>query len=138
MPQAHQQPNVFVVDDEEVIALTLTMILRLQGGFNARSFTKPLEALEAARSEAPDLLISDVMMPRLSGIDLAIRVREYCPECKVLLFSGQAATFKMLQDARKNGNDFEVLLKPVHPADLLARIRNLTEPMSCLNLAEER
>lgn len=138
MLQTRQQPNVFVVDDEEIIALTVTMILRLQGGFNARSFTRPLEALEAARTESPDLLISDVMMPLLSGIDLAIKVREHCPDCKVLLFSGQAATFKLLQDARKNGNDFEVLLKPVHPADLLARIRNLTEPMSCLDLAEER
>lgn len=138
MPQARQQPYVYVVDDEEVIAQTLTTILRLQGSFNARSFTRPLEALEAARSESPDLLISDVMMPQLSGIDLAIKVREHCPDCKVLLFSGQAATFKLLQEARKDGNDFEILLKPVHPADLLARIRNLTDPMACLNLAEER
>jgi DNA-binding NtrC family response regulator len=138
MPQARQQSYVFVVDDEEVIAQTLTTILRLQGRFNARSFTRPLEALEAARSESPDLLISDVMMPLLSGIDLAIKVREHCPDCKVLLFSGQAASFKLLQTAGRDGNDFEILLKPVHPADLLARIRNLTDPMACLNLAEER
>ncbi|MGD0911214.1 MAG: response regulator [Terracidiphilus sp.] len=128
MPEARQQPYVFVVDDEEVIASTLTMILRLQGGFRARAFTLPLDALEATRSESPDLLISDVVMPLLSGIDLAIQVRANCPNCKVLLFSGQASTLHLLEAARQNGHDFEVLLKPVHPADLLIKIRDLTEP----------
>ena len=104
------------------------MILRLQGGFRARAFTLPLDALEATRSESPDLLISDVVMPLLSGIDLAIQVRANCPNCKVLLFSGQASTLHLLEAARQNGHDFEVLLKPVHPADLLIKIRDLTEP----------
>jgi DNA-binding NtrC family response regulator len=66
-------------------------------------------------------------MPLLSGIDLAIQVREHCPECKVLLFSGQAATASVLETARAEGYKFELLLKPVHPSDLLIRIRNLTE-----------
>lgn len=125
--QTGKQPRVLVVDDEDVIASTLAMILRLQGGFNARSFTNPVDALEAARLDPPDLLISDVVMPQLSGIELAIQVREHCPDCKVLLFSGQAATADMLEAARAKGHDFEILLKPVHPSDLLARIRNLTE-----------
>lgn len=127
MSQTHQQPRVFVVDDEDVIASTLAMILRNQGGFHARSFTNPFDALEAARLDAPDLLISDVVMPLLSGIDLAIQVREHCPECKVLLFSGQASTASMLEAASAEGYNFELLLKPVHPSDLLIKIRNLTE-----------
>jgi DNA-binding NtrC family response regulator len=126
MPESRQQPYVFVVDDEEVIASTLTMILRLQGGFRARAFSKPLEALEAARLESPDLLISDVVMPLLSGIELAIKVKELCPDCKILLFSGQASTAHLLEAAQANGYNFDLLLKPVHPADLLIRIRDLT------------
>ncbi len=129
MPQPRRQPYVFVVDDEEVIASTLRIIL-LQGGFRARSFCKPLEALEAALLEAPDLLITDVVMPVLSGVELAIQVREHCPGCKVLLFSGKAATAYLLETARASGHDFELISKPVHPADLLAKIRNLTEPIS--------
>ena len=135
--EPRKQPRVFVVDDEDIIASTLAMILRLQGGFHARSFTKPLDALEAARLEAPDLLISDGVMPLLSGIELAIQVRERCPDCKVLLFSGQAATTNMLETARANGYDFELLLKPVHPSDLLTKIRNLTQPISPLQSAKE-
>ena len=136
MPQTCQQPYAFVVDDEEVIASTLGMIL-LQSGFHARSFTKPLEALEAARLEGPDLLISDVVMPLLSGIELAIQVRKHCPDCKVLLFSGQAATVHMLETARASGYDFDLLSKPVHPADLLAKIRSLTETIPSRPPAEE-
>ena len=122
-PPNHNAHRVFVVDDERVIASTLAMILCHQG-FDATPFTAPLEALKAARSNAPDLLISDVVMPELSGVDLAIQVKEQCPDCRVLLFSGQAATANLLKDARAAGHDFELLTKPVHPADLLARIQS--------------
>jgi len=126
MSPVRNLPRVFVVDDEAVIATTLGMILSQQG-FDAHPFNLPLEALRAAREEAPDLLISDVMMPLLSGIELAIQMREHCPDCKVLLFSGQAATSHLLEDARASGHDFEVLSKPVHPGDLLKKIRTVIE-----------
>ena len=125
MPEPGKLPRVFVVDDEEVIATSLAIILR-QMGFETKPFTDPLEALEASDAETPDLLISDVVMPGLSGIDLAIQLKERCPNCKVLLFSGQAATAGMLDDARAKGHDFELLLKPVHPKDLLREIRKVT------------
>ena len=119
--------RVFVVDDEDVIASSLAMILRFQGGLHATSFTNPVSALQAAQSQAPDLLITDVVMPQMSGIDLAIQLRKLHPDCKVLLFSGQAATADLLEVARAAGYTFELLLKPMHPADLLARIQALIE-----------
>jgi DNA-binding NtrC family response regulator len=121
-----KQLRIFVVDDEDVIASSLAMILRFQGGFHATSFTDPLKALQAVHAEVPDLLITDVVMPQMSGIDLAIQLSDICPDCKVLLFSGQAATADLLEAARSSGYKFELLLKPVHPADLLASIRALT------------
>jgi DNA-binding NtrC family response regulator len=127
MPQSPKLLRVFVVDDEDVIASSLAMILRFQGGFHATSFTDPLMALQSAHAEAPDLLISDVIMPQMSGIDLAIQMRDIRPDCKVLLFSGQAATADLLEAARDKGYTFELLSKPVHPADLLASIRTLTD-----------
>ena len=126
MPESLSQHRVFVVDDERIISSTLATILTLQG-FDATAYTLPLEALKAARCKAPDLLISDVMMPLLSGIDLSIQVQESCPACKVLLFSGQATTMDLLETARTNGHAFELLTKPVHPTDLLKKVRQVLQ-----------
>jgi CheY-like chemotaxis protein len=114
----------FVVDDEDVIASTLELIL-LSRGFAVRSFVDPIDAAEAARSIKPDFLLTDVMMPRLNGIELAIRVKEINPDCSVLLFSGQAATSDLLAKAGEQGHRFDILAKPVHPLDLLSKIAEL-------------
>ena len=114
-------PRVFVVDDEHVIASTLAAILKLHG-YSATFFTSPREALAAARSKAPDLLISDVAMPGVTGIDLAIQMKAQYPECKILLFSGQSATRDLLEDARSQGHNFQLLEKPVHPSTMLSKI----------------
>jgi DNA-binding response OmpR family regulator len=119
----HQRAlRIFVVDDERVIAETLAIILRANG-YAATAFTDPMEALRCARQDAPDLLISDVMMPQLSGVDLAILLRELCPRCGVLLFSGQAYTDDLLAEARMQGHCFELLCKPVHPVEIIRRVR---------------
>jgi DNA-binding NtrC family response regulator len=122
MSPDRSQARVFVVDDESVIASTLGMILSGQG-FDAHAFHLPNEALRVSRDMAPDLLITDVVMPELSGIDLAIQTRELYPNCKVLLFSGQPAITGMLEAARASGHNFEVLAKPIHPGELLEKIR---------------
>jgi DNA-binding NtrC family response regulator len=113
---------VFVVDDEPVIAKTLAIILD-HAGFDAFAFEQPEKAIAASRRNPPDLLISDVMMPGMTGVELAIHFRETYPQCRVLLFSGQAATADLLEEARGKGYAFDLLSKPVHPADLLAKLR---------------
>jgi CheY-like chemotaxis protein len=112
---------VYIVDDEPVIATTLAAILNRRG-FEALAFTNPLDALKSIETRRADALISDVMMPEMNGIELAIRVRASLPSCRIVLFSGQAATSDMLEEARRDGYDFTLLLKPVHPSDLLAAI----------------
>src|ERR1700721_391616 len=64
---------IYVVDDEKIIAVTIAAILK-KTGFQVLAFTSPTEALESARVNAPDLLLTDVVMPQLSGIDLAIQL----------------------------------------------------------------
>ena len=126
MAQSEEKSRIFVVDDELIIASTLATILRMNG-FDALSFTHPQEALHAAREKAPDLLIADVIMPGISGFDLAILILKISPACRVLLFSGQAATANLLEAARERGHHFEVLAKPIHPAEFLLKIKAVTE-----------
>jgi CheY-like chemotaxis protein len=114
--------RVLVVDDEQVIADTLAKILDLNG-YEASAVYTGTAAVEDARSLQPDLIISDVIMPDMDGIQAAIRIRSFLPNCKILLFSGQAATADLLENARAQGHEFEILGKPVHPSDLLAKLR---------------
>jgi DNA-binding response OmpR family regulator len=123
MSETQVKPKVLVADDERVIADTLAIILN-QSGFEATAVYTGEKAVEMARTLKPDMLISDVIMTDLNGIDAAIRIRELLPSCKILLFSGQAATADLLDRARGQGHEFEILAKPVHPQDLLARLRS--------------
>lgn len=122
METKNTKPKVLVVDDERVIADTLAIILN-KAGFDASAVYTGNGAVERARSDRPDLIISDVIMPDMNGIEAAINIREFLPACKILLFSGQAATADLLESARAKGHDFEILAKPVHPQDLLAKLR---------------
>ena len=116
------KPKVLVADDERVIADTLAMILN-QSGFEARAVYSGEKAFDLATTFQPDMLISDVIMADLNGIEAAIRIRALLPRIKILLFSGQAATADLLEKARTRGYEFEILAKPVHPQDLLNRLR---------------
>jgi CheY-like chemotaxis protein len=118
-----RKPRVLVVDDEQVIADTLAKILDLNG-YDASAVYTGTAAVESARQLQPDLIISDVIMPDMNGIEAAIRIRGFLPGCKILLFSGQAATADLLENARSQGHEFEILAKPVHPADLLAKLKS--------------
>ena len=118
-----KKPKVLVVDDERVIADTLAIILN-QHGYEASAAYTGTGAVEQARQLSPDLVISDVVMPDMNGIEAAILIREFLPSCKILLFSGQAATADLLENARAHGHEFEILAKPVHPQDLLAKLRS--------------
>jgi CheY-like chemotaxis protein len=116
------KPRVLVVDDERVIADTLSIILN-KNGFDASAVYSGTAAVNRAQELQPELVISDVIMDDMNGIEAAIRIRELLPRCKILLFSGQAATADLLEKARKEGHEFEILAKPVHPQDLLAKLK---------------
>jgi len=119
--RAAYRPVVLVVDDESVIAETLSEILS-RNGYTAMTAYDANSALEIALLTPPELLVTDVVLPGMSGIELAITIRRIFPDCNVLLFSGQASTEDLLSAARRQGHQFTLLTKPVHPIDLLARV----------------
>jgi DNA-binding NtrC family response regulator len=119
---AKSKPVVLVADDERVIADTLAIILN-QCGFSAHAAYDGVSALELAKEIIPEMVISDVVMPKMTGIGLAKAVIELFPGCKVLLFSGHAATSDLLRKAEQDGYNFTMLFKPIHPADILRRAR---------------
>ena len=123
MPDTSAKPKVLVADDEKVIADTLALILN-QGGFDAKAVYTSEKALEEASSFRPDMLISDVLMTDLNGVDAAIKMRAMLPEIRVFLLSGQTATAEMVAKSQARDLGFEILVKPVHPKDLLIKLKS--------------
>jgi DNA-binding response OmpR family regulator len=122
MPDTPAKPKILIADDERVIADTLAAILN-QCGFEARAVYTTAKAVEEAPHFKPDLLITDVMMAGLNGIEAAIRMKAQLPKLQVFLLSGQPATAELLERYNAAGYGFEILAKPLHPRDLMNRLR---------------
>jgi len=114
--------RILVVDDEALIADTLVQILN-RNGFIAEAAYSGTQAIEIARRTLPEMVLSDVLMPIIDGVEAAIQIREFLPETRIVLFSGQAATVEILARARQRGHDFELLPKPIHPTQLIKHLR---------------
>jgi FixJ family two-component response regulator len=117
-------PRVFVVDDEEDIAKMIAVVLQMNK-FDAIAYSEPLKALEDADATPPEYLVSDITMPGLNGIDLAIAMQDKVQSCKVLLFTGDVAAPALVEEANKAGHHFALLMKPVHPMALVGALASL-------------
>ena len=111
--------RVLVVDDERNIADSLVLILRAKQ-YQARAVYSAEEAMVAAEIFKPHAVISDVIMGKATGIDLALYLEAQEPGCKVLLISGNSIGLGLVQDALRRGYFHTILTKPVHPEQILA------------------
>ncbi len=121
MSEDSYKSRILIVDDERNIADTLAMVFQIKGHesmavYNAESAVEAIETFE------PDVVLSDVIMGKMTGVDLAIYLSRARPECKVILFSGQTATANLLSEANRKGHDFRLLAKPIHPEQLLKEL----------------
>src|SRR5262245_56366513 len=95
--------SILIVDDEPLIADTLALILR-HAWFDPSVAYNGGTALEIARRTRPDVVLSDVILPGMSGLDLVLQIRKLLPGVRLLLFSGQAVTAEMLE-AKEGGQE---------------------------------
>jgi CheY-like chemotaxis protein len=113
--------RVVVVDDEVAIASSLKALLNL-AGFDAHAMFNGQELVDSLETLRPDVLITDLDMPGITGIEAAIITRSKFPNCKILLFSAQSANSSLLVKAQEQGYEFDLLGKPLHLTDLLAKL----------------
>jgi CheY-like chemotaxis protein len=114
--------RVLVVDDEIRVADTTAEVLQTSG-FDAMPAYSAQSALELAATFRPDCLLSDVVMSGMSGVELAMAFRQRHPSSRVVLISGQVGVSDILDEAARQGLQFEVLAKPIHPRKLIDKLR---------------
>ena len=119
--RGENRPVVLVVDDERIVADTIADILQ-RSGFCATAEYRADTALQFAAVIPPDLVIIDILLPGMNGIDLAVIMEKEYPDCRVLLLTADPATEEMVDKVRREGHNFPVLMKPLYPGDLLFAI----------------
>lgn len=116
--------RILIVDDEQIIRESLTFILRKEG-YEVEEAANGLDALKRHEAKAFDIIITDIEMPELRGIDLLERVTQRSPQTLVMIITAFASIETAIQALRKGAYDY--LLKPVEFDDLLHRVRKLVE-----------
>lgn len=116
--------HILVVDDE-IGALTLIGIMLERGGFSVLKAKDATSALAVLDQNTPDMIILDVMMPGMDGIELCkvIRDRSETTETPVLILSARGDAESVMRGMEAGANDY--LPKPILHHDLVAKVRNM-------------
>jgi two-component system OmpR family response regulator len=114
--------NVLVVDDEAVLAEMVSMALRYEG-WNIATASDGSAAIAAARAQRPDVVVLDVMLPDMSGLDVLHKLREEHPQLPVLLLTAKDAVEDRIAGLTAGGDDY--VTKPFSIEEVVLRLRAL-------------
>jgi two-component system OmpR family response regulator len=114
--------NVLVVDDEAVLAEMVSMALRYEG-WNISTAGDGSSAIAAARAHRPDVVVLDVMLPDMSGLDVLHKLREENPQLPVLLLTAKDAVEDRIAGLTAGGDDY--VTKPFSIEEVVLRLRAL-------------
>ncbi len=114
-------PRVLVVDDEEELVSALVERLNLRG-FRARGAATGAEALESLERDPCDVVLLDVKMPGLGGLEVIRRIKEHRPGLEVILLTGHGSPASAEKGLEAGA--YEYLMKPVKIEDLVRVLRS--------------
>ncbi len=114
--------NVLVVDDEAVLAEMVSMALRYEG-WNISTAGDGSSAIASARAQRPDVVVLDVMLPDMSGLDVLHKLREENPQLPVLLLTAKDAVEDRIAGLTAGGDDY--VTKPFSIEEVVLRLRAL-------------
>ena len=129
--------KVLIVDDDDQISQLMTVILQTEGIYNLKVEESGETALEAIEKWLPDLILLDVNMPGISGLEVLSLVKKREEYVGVILVSGNSGTEDVIKGLDSGANDY--ICKPFDPYELMARVRtqlrikNLTDELSEAN-----
>jgi CheY-like chemotaxis protein len=127
-PAPAQRPKVLILDDEANIANNLATMLT-HFGYDAIPVYSGHTAIDLAMDWIPDLLVSDIFVPDMNGVEAASKVLALNPQCKLLFLTGDLPAVDWVQRYRAQGLPARTLLKPVSPADLFESVAQALPPM---------
>jgi DNA-binding NtrC family response regulator len=125
------RPTVLIVDDEEMVTISLRNLFRLQSNYQIITYTSPKEALAAAGNGVADLVITDYLMPEMDGITFLSRFKEVQPQAIRVLLTGYADKENAIRAINSVGL-YQYLEKPWDNDKLLMIVKNGLEKRALL------
>jgi DNA-binding NtrC family response regulator len=127
--------RVMILDDEEIVGKRLRSALE-KLGCETEEFTDPRAALERCRAEEFDVVVTDIRMDDLDGIEVLEAIRERSPRTKVIMITGYA-TMEVAREALAKGA-FDFIAKPFKPEDLRQVVVKAAQELGIKLPAQER
>jgi len=116
--------NVLVIDDEEDFASALTARLMLKG-FNARSVTSGEEALPAIVKDPPQVVVLDLKMPDLGGLEVLEGIKSFSQDIEVIILTGHGSVTNGIEGMERGA--FDYIMKPVDLDEIISKINQAYE-----------
>lgn len=123
----HVLPRILLAEDDGDMRRFLAKALE-RAGYDVTSFEDGLMAYERLREEPFDLLLTDIVMPEMDGIELARRASELDPDIKIMFITGFAAV--ALNSDEEAARHAKVLSKPFHLKDLVTEVDRMVSPQA--------
>ncbi|HYK90860.1 MAG TPA: response regulator [Acidobacteriota bacterium] len=131
------RPTVLIVDDEEIVTISLRNLFRLQTTYQVIAHTSPKEALAAAHSAAVDLVITDYLMPEMDGITFLSTFKETQPQAIRVLLTGYADKENAIRAINSVGL-YQYIEKPWDNDKLLMVVKNGLEKRALVHALESK
>lgn len=114
---------ILIVDDEELILIGWKYALE-SAGYNVRTALNGISAVGITQREKPDIVITDLIMPKMNGIEVCRKIKEMSPETEVVLVSGHPEETRKLQKDFINAGGRDLLLrKPLSTDEIVGAVR---------------
>jgi DNA-binding NtrC family response regulator len=124
-----EKKRILLIDNEEGLCRMMEQIL-LDNGYLARAYTSPQKAVEEFQAGAWDLVITDIKMPGMSGLEVLQRVKERQKDIPVIMITAYATVDMSIQALRKGA--YDMLTKPFEPDELIYRVKNALQQSELL------
>src|SRR5574344_246130 len=115
--------KIVIVDDEEIVTSPLKILLEVEGFNDINTFNNPKNAIKFLKDNKPDLIISDFMMPEMSGLEFLTEAKKYYAEVSMILLTGYADKENAIKAINQIGL-YKYIEKPWDNNDLIINIKN--------------
>ena len=129
--------RIILVDDEKIVTSAFKTLLKVEGYKDVQCFNNPNEAIEYLEGNAPDIVVSDFLMPEMNGLEFLTKVKELYPEVSTIMLTGYADKENAIKAINEIGL-YKYIEKPWDNEDLLINVRNGIERSHLLSSLRQK